>query len=100
MAVHTGELGPANGVPNFHRLVKPGGSQAASLRIPSQRSNSSAILTVASSARVRLDDMDLRTAPRVFDDTNRSILRAGGQIGSVRTPRHRPDRAAVWGERE
>ena len=39
-----------------------------------------------------LENMDLRSLLEPFDHTNRPVLGAGGQMGSVRAPGHRPDR--------
>src|SRR5262249_9936228 len=47
-----------------------------------------------------LEHVDLRNVLKPFDHTNRPVLRACGQTGSVRAPRHRPDEPTVGGQGE
>src|SRR5258708_3601725 len=98
--MHASEFGPANRVPNLHEPVRPPGSQAISLWTPGQGADPMCPGRTEATGFMGLETMDLRSLFEPFDHTNRPVLRAGGQIASVRAPRHRPDRPTVGGQGE
>ena len=92
-----GELGTTNRVPKLHEAIRPPGSQAIPLGTPGQGAGPAELVTAW---WMSLENVDLRILLMTLHHTNRPVPGAGGQTGSVRAPRHRPDQPAVLGQGE
>src|SRR5205823_5799151 len=100
VSLHAADKGATNRVPKLHEPVQSPRSQAIPLGTPGQGADSLRPGRAEGTRFMGLENMDLRSMLESFDHTNRPVLRTGGQTGSVRAPRHRPDRPTVGGQGE